>query len=88
MLYNQSKALIKYNQAIIDWDSYEGYLPVAKKHFEVFLLLLPCLKNIIKLWNKIMIHFNVPRQYFHSIMKISWSPNTFLSHQQAIKFIF
>ena len=32
MLYNQSKALIKYNQAIIDWDSYEGYLPVAKKH--------------------------------------------------------
>ena len=32
ILYNQSKALIKYNQANIDWDSYEGYLPVDKKH--------------------------------------------------------
>ena len=32
MLYNQSKALINYNQAIIDWDSYEEYIPVAKKH--------------------------------------------------------
>ena len=32
MLYNQSKAVIKYTQAIIDWDSYDGYLPVAKKH--------------------------------------------------------
>lgn len=39
MLYNQSKALIKYNQAIIDWDSYEGYLPVAKKHIGAIIAL-------------------------------------------------
>ena len=32
MLYNQSEALIKYNQANIDWDSYEEYLLVEKKH--------------------------------------------------------
>nr|XP_058950338.1 uncharacterized protein LOC131777983 [Pocillopora verrucosa] len=39
ILYNRSKALIKYNQAIIDWDSYEGYLPVAKKHIRAIIAL-------------------------------------------------
>nr|XP_058950409.1 uncharacterized protein LOC131778039 [Pocillopora verrucosa] len=39
ILYNQSKALIKYNQANIDWDSYEGYLPVDKKHIRAIIAL-------------------------------------------------
>ncbi|XP_022779763.1 uncharacterized protein LOC111321206 [Stylophora pistillata] len=39
VISNKSQALMKYNQANIDWDNYEGYLPVDKKHIPAIVIL-------------------------------------------------
>lgn len=39
VITNKSQALMKYDQANIDWDNYEGYLPVDKKHIPAIVIL-------------------------------------------------